>query len=208
MADVEDTAGGAPDPAPGGRRRWRPVLTIGLAAVAIVAVVVAVLQAGDASDLREERADRREVRRVAAAFGEAYLSYDFDDVDASSEAVRALSTDAFAAGFEETSAPGIQELFASNQTRTTASIGDVFVGDVEDGRARALVIADVEASSAASGSQRLTGLAFILDLVVEAGEWRVSAVVPAPRPEISGPGGAPTSTSTTTTAPTAEVPAP
>lgn len=200
MAEAtEEGSGGAP-----AGRTWWPLATAVLAVLALGAVVAAVLQAGDASDLRDERSDRREVQRVASAFGVAYLSYDFDDVDASSEAVRALATDAFAAGFEETSAPGIQELFASNQTRTTATVEEVFVGDVSDGRARALVIADVEASSSASGKQRLSGLAFVLDLVVEGGEWRVSAVVPAPRPEITGPGGEPTSTTTTT----AEVPAP
>ena len=187
-------------------RGWRRWVVALVALVAVAAGVAAVTQAGEAGDLRGERADRREVARVAAAFGEAYLSYDFDDVEASSEAVRALATDAFAAGFEETSAPGIQELFASNQTTTVATVEEVFVGDVGDGRARALVVVDVAAASAATGTQELSDLSFVLDLVDEDGEWLVSAVAPAPRPDISDPTGAPTAPTTTapagTTAPT------
>jgi hypothetical protein len=166
-----------------------------LALVALAAGAAALSKAGEADDLRDERADRREVARVAAAFGAAYLTYDFDDVEASSAAVTDLATEAFAESFAETSAPGIEELFATLQTSTVATTDEVFVGDVGDGRARALVVVDVAASSTAS-EQQLSDLSFVLDLVELDGEWRVDAVAPAPQADIGDPGGgsAPTTT--------------
>lgn len=204
-------AGAAPAPGGGGRRSPWPWVALALAVVAVAAGVVALGASGDADDLRSERADRREVARVAAAFGEAYLSYDFDDVEASSAAVTALATEAFAESFAETSAPGIEELFATLQTSTVATTDEVFVGDVGEGRARALVVVDVAASSTAS-EQQLSDLSFVLDLVEVAGEWRVDAVAPAPQADIGDPAGpgatTPTTAPGTATTTPGEVPAP
>ena len=203
--DGAPAAGSPVGPRDGSSRR-REARWVRIGAVLALGLVVAAGAFGvarwlEARDLRAERSDRREVAGVAAAFGEAYLTYDFSDVEASSAAVRALATDAFAAGFEETSAPGIQELFASNQTTTVATVEEVFVGDVDDGRARALVVVDVSAASSASGTQRLSDLSFVLDLVRDDGRWLVSAVAPAPRPDISDPAGGPTTTTSPPTTP-------
>ena len=193
MTDVEPTAE-PPDP-PRARRASHWGLLVLLALLALAAGAAALSKAGEADDLRDERADRREVARVAAAFGAAYLTYDFDDVEASSAAVTDLATEAFAESFAETSAPGIEELFATLQTSTVATTDEVFVGDVGDGRARALVVVDVAASSTAS-EQQLSDLSFVLDLVELDGEWRVDAVAPAPQADIGDPGGAGAPTTT------------
>jgi hypothetical protein len=203
---TEPAAAVSPPPAPGSR--WpRVVALVALLAVAVAAGAMAVARSGEAGDLRDERDDRREVARVAAAFGAAYLSYDFDDVEASSAAVTELATEAFAESFADTSAPGIEELFATLQTSTVATTDEVFVGDVGDGRARALVVVDVAASSTAS-SQELSDLSFVLDLVEVDGEWRVDAVAPAPQADIGDPAGSePTSPTTAPTTAPAEDPA-
>jgi hypothetical protein len=195
VTDVEPT----PEPAapPRARRASHWGLLVLLALVALAAGAAALSKAGEADDLRDERADRREVARVAAAFGAAYLTYDFDDVEASSAAVTDLATEAFAESFAETSAPGIEELFATLQTSTVATTDEVFVGDVGDGRARALVVVDVAASSTAS-EQQLSDLSFVLDLVELDGVWRVDAVAPAPQADIGDPGAEGGSAPTTT----------
>ncbi len=138
MTDDAEAPSAAPEAGPGRARMGRGllVLAIGALVVAVGAAALALGQSGEVDDLRADRDDRREVALVASEFGRAYLSYDFDDVDASSDAVVALATDDFAERFEATSAPGIEELFASMETSTVATTDEVFVGDIEGDRAR------------------------------------------------------------------------
>jgi hypothetical protein len=213
VTDVDPERPPEPTPAaaPAGSTRWVVIAAV----FALVAVVLALLwqsKAGDVDDLVRERNDlarepgeRRAVLQVAADFGEAYLSYDFDDVDASGDAVVALATEAFAEDFTATRAPGIEQLFADLETSTVATTKEVFVGEIGRRNARALVVVDVSASSTANGDQDLTNLTFVLDLVREGGEWRVDRVAPAPQPDIGDPAGG---TTTTTTAPTTSSSAP
>ena len=196
------------EPAPTGsapRGPWKGwPLVAGLAVVvAVLAGALALGRGGDVDDLTSAADARKEVARVAAAFGEAYLSYDFDDVDGGGKVVTALTTAEFAKAFEDTRAPGIEELFSNLKTSTKASTQEVFVGEVNDATARALVVVDVEASSTSSGDQLLSNLSFVLDLVHVDGEWKVDKVAPAPQPDIADVGGTAPTTTTTTTAPPA-----
>ncbi|MDP1806890.1 MAG: hypothetical protein Q8K72_17070, partial [Acidimicrobiales bacterium] len=100
----------------------------------------------------------------------------------------------------------IEALFDQIGTKTTATATGVYVSDISGDEARALVVVDVVASSAETPDQRLVDLTFLLDLVIEDGEWKVEAVNPAPRPDVVG---GPTTTSPATpptTAPTTTVP--
>ena len=144
------------------------------------------------------------VARAASTFGEVYLSYDFDDPDGSGDRVLELVSPAFAEDFTTTRAPGIEELFANLRTTTEATTKEVFVGDVGDDSARALVVVDVVADSAASGTQELTNLTFVLDLVLVDGAWLVDEVAPAPQPDLSGDGVEQPGATTSTTAPAAD----
>ncbi|HEY9558058.1 MAG TPA: hypothetical protein VIR58_15080, partial [Acidimicrobiales bacterium] len=107
----------------------------------------------------------------------------------------------FAEDFSTTRAPGIEELFANLETTTRAETTEVFVGDITGDTARALVAVDVEATSAASGTQQLTDLTFVVDLVHLDGEWLVDRVNPAPQPDLTGDGVEQPPATTTTTAP-------
>ena len=90
---------------------------------------------------------------------------------------------------------------------------DVFAGEVDDERTRALVVVDIEASGP-EGDQRLVGLSFVLEMVREDSTWLVDAVGPAPFPEVVGgptgetdpPTPTPTTTAPPTTAPTSAPP--
>lgn len=166
--------------------------------VLIAAVVIAVLQAGRASDLEDDLDARSEVATAASTFGEVYLSYDFDDPEGSGDRVLELVSPDFAEDFETTRAPGIEELFANLGTTTDATTTEVFVGDLTEDSARALVVVDVVATSDASGTQQLTDLTFVLELVRVDGRWLVDNVVPAPQPDLTGDGIEPPDASTTT----------
>jgi Mce-associated membrane protein len=194
-----DPADATPDaPAVVTRSRRGPWLVAAVLLAAVVAVgAMAVAKTSDVTRLEDERDARREVAAAAATFGEVYLTYDFDDVEASSNRVVELVTPEFAEDFADTRAPGIEELFANLETSTEATTTEVFVGDVTDDAARALVVVDVDASSTASGTQTLTDLTFVLDLERIDGDWLVANVAPAPQPDIEGD----TPASTTTTAP-------
>jgi hypothetical protein len=196
MTDSTDTPPPA-EPAPA-RRRGRGLLVVAVLAlvVAVAAAALAIGQTGEIDDLRAERDDRREVARVAAAFGEAYLTFDYQDADATVDAIRDYVTEAFASAFADRREP-LRDSFETLQTSTVATADEVFVGDVEGDEARALVILDVDLSSAAIGQQELVGFSIIVDLVEEDGGWRVDRQRYAPQPDIAG--GAPTATTTPST---------
>lgn len=176
----------------------RPLLVLLFAALVVGAAGAVTLgHAREAADLRDERDEREEVRRLAGRFGEAYLSYDFQDVDASAARVLELVTEAFAADFEATRAPGIEAVFADIQTTTVARTTDVYVGDVGESSAQAYVVVDVEADNAASGPQTLRGLAFLVSIRREDGAWKVDGVAPPPAPAVDG---GPTTTTATSSA--------
>lgn len=190
-------------------------ILIPLVALAAVSVVLGALGWNEASDANAELDDASEARRVAAEFGEAYLSFDTDDVAGATDRLLSLATEDFADEFESTRAPSIEELFAAGDTVTRASVQDVFSGEVDGDRTRALVVVDIDASGP-EGEQRLVGLSFVLEMVRSDSTWLVDAVGPAPFPEVVGgpdgdapanPGTAeptPSPTTATTTPPTPE----
>lgn len=194
------------------RPRWAFIL-IPLVALAAASVTLAAIGWNEASDANAELDDASQARRVAGDFGEAYLSFDTDDVDGATQRLLSLATEAFADEFESTRAPSIEELFSAGDTVTRASVQDVFVDEVDDDRTRALVVVDIDASGP-EGEQRLVGLSFVLDMVRSDSKWLVDAVGPAPFPEVVGgdagdaqadPAPSPTTTPTpTTTSPVPE----
>jgi len=189
--------------APAGRRTVpvQAVVTAVAVLVAVAAVVFALSQRSDAGRLSDEADARAEVAAAAGRFGEVYLSYDTGDVAASSERVLELVSAEFARDFQSNRAPGVEEIFANLGTTTEAETTQVFVGTVSESRASVLVVVDVVARSEASGTQVLSDLSFLVDLVREDGRWLVDDVLPAPQPDVSGDGV--DDTTTTTTAPPA-----
>lgn len=178
------------------------LILVPIVALAAVSVALAALGWSEASDANAELDDAADARRVAAEFGEAYLSFDTDDVDGATDRLLTLATETFADEFESTRAPSIEELFAVGDTVTRASVQDVFAGEVDGDRTRALVVVDIDASGP-EGQQRLVGLSFVLEMVREDSRWLVDAVGPAPFPEVVGgpEGDAPASPDTSVPAP-------
>jgi hypothetical protein len=174
------------NPVPEHKRRPRlAFILVPLVALAAVSVALATIGWNEASDANAELDDAAAARRVAAEFGEAYLSFDTDDVKGATDRLLKLATQTFADEFKSTRAPSIEELFAGGDTVTRASVQDVFAGELDGDRTRALVVVDIDASGP-EGDQRLVGLSFVLELVREDSTWLVDAVGPAPFPKVVG----------------------
>lgn len=201
-ADGTRSAPGSPRTASArsGRRGSLALATL----LAAASTVFAVIQLQRADEARSELGNYARARETASAFGAAYLTYDARDVAASSERVLSLTTENFAKEFEETRSPSIEALFDEIGTNTEATTTDVFVTAISQGRARALVVVDVEASSAETPDQTLVDLTFVLDLLRDGDDWKVDSVSPAPRPDVLGGPDA----SSITTVPGATAPAP
>lgn len=191
-----------------------PVAGRGRAVLAAVAIVVLLGAVGAFALLRSspgEGSDADEdARRVAAAFGAAYLSFDAASVGLAGEDMLELTTDRFAEEFRSDRLPSVAQLFADTSTSTRAEVTETFLAPAVDDRVRVLVLVDVEAT-AAEGAQRLVNLSFVVELIDVDGEWKVDGATPFPVPEVLGPtAGASTTapSNTTTSTPPAEVPAP
>jgi Mce-associated membrane protein len=168
VSDVEPEA----EPAPA--RRRRPVAAVLCLLLAIVAVVLGVTAVSLRADLDREREERRDVAEVAGAFSEAILSYDFKDLDATKQRVLDLSTGDFADDFD-TSFEGLSALVEAAKGRATATVQDVFVGDIGDGEATVITVVDL-AATGASGDRTVPDSYIRLSLVRVDGEWKVDGL--------------------------------
>jgi hypothetical protein len=190
-AEARDPAAGTP--------RGLNVTQIGavvLGALVVLALVFGIVQRGRADDLEAERDERREVAAVAGQFAEALFSYSFEDLASSRERVLALVTDELAAEYEEGSFPGLEQIFGELQLTTSAEATDVFVTEVSDTSADAVVGVDLQFSSTATTEAVADVLFLRVALVQEGDAWKVDDAGFLLAPQV-GAGG----TATTTTVP-------
>jgi Mce-associated membrane protein len=171
-----------------GEPRWPMLLAVGLALVlAATSVVLGVLLARGDSD------PSREVRAAAGRFGEALLTYDYQDPEANRDAVLALSTGSFRSDYDDAFADGLAELITQVEARSRAIVKDVFVSEVERGTAQAIVLLDLE-SDGAGGPRTIPDVYFQLGLVRVEGTWLVDQVINlnlSNQPGAGAPDGAP-----------------
>ncbi|WP_214411126.1 hypothetical protein [Sphaerisporangium fuscum] len=172
---------GAPDP--GGPaapvvRRGRARAAGALGVVAFTAVTAAgVLQWREASGLSRERATRLAVSSAAARFGRLLLTYDYRDLRRARQDVLALSTGDFLSTYDQAFVGGaLQNVIVKLKAVSTASVGEVYVGDVDGARADALVPVDQQVTSDV-GTRRVTGTYLRLKLLLDRGSWKVDQVV-------------------------------
>jgi hypothetical protein len=151
--------------------RWPMLLAVGLALVlAVTSVTLGVLLARGTDD------PAGEVRAAAGRFGEALLTYDFEDPEANRDAVLALSTGSFRSDYDDAFADGLAELITQVEARSRAIVKDVFVSEVERGTASAIVLLDLE-SDGAGGPRTIPDVYFQLGLVRVEGTWLVDQVI-------------------------------
>jgi hypothetical protein len=157
-------------------------LPVVLAALLVLTAVFAFVQLQRAADATDERDvldaaadDRQAATLVAAQFAEAFFTYDFDDVEASTSAVFGLVTDEYREDFETENVPGLQDLFGDVALVSTGVADEVVVGEIDGDTARALARVDIDTHE--QGVDRtLADLTLSIVLRRQADEWRVDEV--------------------------------
>jgi hypothetical protein len=171
------------------------VLVTSLAVALAVAVgVLAVLLAGD--DGGSGRID--EVRRAAGTFGEALLTYDYQDPETHRDTVLALSTGSFRQEYEEAFDAGLGPMISGAEAVSRGVAKDVYVSELGEADAQAIVVLDVEITGIA-GPRTLRDFYVRLTFVEVKGEWRVDQVTDLkidPGAATTSTTGAPESTTT------------
>jgi Mce-associated membrane protein len=158
---------------PGRRRSWAlPALAFVLLLAVLTLAVIATLQR---QQLASERDDRKEIERVSGELATALLTYDFEHLDASRDRVLARATGKFRKEYETAFDGGLRTLITETKAKSRGTVTDIYVGDVDDGAASVIVVANAVADG--TGGRRASLGSYIqLDLVEVAGRWRVDGV--------------------------------
>ncbi|MBW8487356.1 hypothetical protein [Actinomadura parmotrematis] len=162
-------------------RRWARVpstpalVRVTVAAVLLASAVTAGLQWHRADQAARRDAERRAVKASAAEFGQALLSYDHTRLQAARNRVLALTSDDFAKTYDEAFTGGLEGVITRLKADATATVRTVYLGDIDDGTARAVVVMDSEVHSTA-GTRRVLGSYLDMTLTRHGGAWRVTDV--------------------------------
>ncbi|GAA0924270.1 hypothetical protein [Nonomuraea longicatena] len=163
-------------------RGWRSAGTLIAAAAVALAGAAAVSQwlaAGRAEDalagLESERTARLEVSAAAHAFGQALLSYDYENLPAGRTRITALATADFVGAYDEAFGGRMEQVIAKLKARSQAGVRDVYVAAVERAEARAVVVVDQQVTTA----ETITSVKdshLKIALVKEKDTWKVREV--------------------------------
>jgi Mce-associated membrane protein len=163
-------------------RPSRPLALIGLAVLLVLALTTIFVQWRRVTDLdhridslQAADATRREIASAASAFGEALLSYDFNDLNAARTRVLALATESFGQQYTTAFTGGLDIAITKLQATSKATVDSVYISDAIGDTAKAVVTLDSEVHSTA-GIRRTVGSYLDLTLKRENGVWKVDTV--------------------------------
>ena len=163
--------------APPRARRSTGFVVMAILAVVFFAstVLLAVVAAGLKADKDELVDGRAEVADVAGRFVTALLSYDHRDPTGFRDRVLALTAPPFTAQFEDAVAD-LETLFEGVDAVSVPTIRDVFVAEVGEGTATAIVVYD-RVLNGVGGERAESNIYVRLDLVEREDGWRINNVV-------------------------------
>lgn len=152
-------------------------ITLVLVLVVLLAAAtgVAVWQALEARSLAAAATEQRRVATVASQMGEALLSYDHDDLDASEAAVLALASPDFAEEYSDAFEDGLAAAIADLEATAEGTVTSTYVEHAFAREARAIVVVDAVVTSTA-GTRTLEQAYLEMPLVQVDGEWRVDGI--------------------------------
>lgn len=160
---------------PSGRGRRIPWSTVAIVALSLGCLVLAGLAIQSRTAAADQRRERKEIQRVSSEVATGLLSYDYRNLDTSKTRVESNATGKFRKEYESAFASGLGELLTSTQATSQGTVRDVFVSDVDQNAASAIVVANAVADGTAG--RRATVDSYIqLDLVKVGGRWRVDGV--------------------------------
>ena len=161
---------------PGGRALGGAVVLKAVFVIVLLAsVVTAGLQWYRADQAAAREATRNEVKARAGEFGQALLSYDHRSLQAARKRVLAMASEDFAKTYDVAFTGGLESVITRLKADATASVRTVYLGDVDESSARAIVVMDSEVRSSA-GTRRVLGSHLDMRLERKGGTWRITEV--------------------------------
>ncbi|MBO3745316.1 hypothetical protein J5X84_04485 [Streptosporangiaceae bacterium NEAU-GS5] len=158
----------------GGNVRTRVIGAVVAMALA-AAGTAAVLEWRQASALQQEKDVRIEVAAAANRFGTALLSYDHRNLQAARDRVLGLAGADFAKTYDEAFTGGLEGVITKLNASAVATCREVYVGEVDEGTASAIVVCDALVTSD-SGTRRMLDTYLKESLSLKKGRWLVDEV--------------------------------
>ena len=167
----------------------RRLITAALALVFLTAVATAGIQWREAGRLAGQDATEQRVRDRSADFARALLAYRHTDLASTQKRIRDLTSADFGTSYQ-TAFDGLSDVITKYKADATATVRDVYLNDLDGGRAKTLVTLDSEVRSTI-GVRQVLGTKLLLELVLEKGSWRVDGMdtLPADDETLTKPDG-------------------
>jgi len=181
MSDIEQAEPGAElavedssEPGAPAVARGR-AMVVAAAALLVLATFLGVLAARFHSELQDERNERRQVETVASRLATAILTYDYRNLDATRKRVVADAAGRFKTQYEDQFRTTLTALIKETKGQSKGTVVRIYVGDIDQGSASALVVANVERVGV-GGRIPLAATYLGLELVKVDGVWKVDDV--------------------------------
>jgi hypothetical protein len=150
---------------------WSLIL---MAALLIVAVGASVIAANADASRRRAANDRAAVADTSGRLATALSTYDYRSFDATKQRVLRLATGSFAGEYEK-AVGALASLITETKATSEATVSDVFVGEIADGKARSIVVVEIRGTGLA-GPRVSVDNYVELSLVKVEGVWKVDGV--------------------------------
>jgi hypothetical protein len=148
----------------------------------VVALVVLTLLTGlfawgatKYSSVNRQVNDVTDIRRVAGDFGSATLTYDYSDLTAFERRMRLHATGTFKRQLDE-GLKGLTTLITQLKSRSEATVKQVYVSDIEDRSASAVVVVEARAQNGDAAARTLDAAYIELQLVKVGKRWLIDGV--------------------------------
>jgi hypothetical protein len=203
---------GAPERRDGRVARMPAIAWIAIAVLLIAALLLATFGLQQRSKLQSSQRQAQQLGQVSGALVAALTTYDYQNMDDWKARVLVHAVGHLRDSFNQL-APGTTQLVAGTHQRSTGTVQEVLIGQVQGGKATTMVLVNVTVTGL-SGTRQFASHDH-LTLLKVGGRWQVddldsvnydpsSGTSVTPSPGTSTPGG---STTTPTTAPATTAPA-
>ncbi|MEU0571031.1 hypothetical protein ABZ297_37340 [Nonomuraea sp. NPDC005983] len=182
--ETATVAGEAERAAAGRRAGFTRARVLGALAAMVAAALAAtaVLQSMSASQARDalarleaERALRVEVSGAASSFGQALLSYDYQNLQATRSTVISQATGDFLATYDEAFGGAMAQVIVKLKAVSHATVREVYLSDVDDALAHAIVVVDQQVNTA-QAIRSVKDSHLKITLVKQQGVWKINDV--------------------------------
>ena len=166
------------DDAPTSDRRSRALVVACVLAVVFFAVAVAmtIVAASVNAGADDTSGDRANVARVAGQLTEALLDYDYRDLDGFEATLLGFAVADFRIEVRA-SIPGLIDEIIQAKMQSDVKVNNVYLGEIEDDTATAIVEADHVVITEANGASVQPTLYLQISLVKLEGTWKVAGVL-------------------------------